>query len=51
MLFRSLLSPKKAHPMDVIVLTPREVQERLTRKDPFTQEVMKDGVVLYENDV
>lgn len=43
-----LLSPQKAYPMDVIVLTPQELQERLVFEDPFIHEVLKNGIVLYE---
>ena len=43
-----LLSPHKTYPMDVIVLTPQEVRERLRLGDPFLYEVVNHGVVLYE---
>ena len=43
-----LLSPWKTHPMDIIVLTPQEVRNRLKYGDPFLKEVLRDGIVLYK---
>lgn len=36
-------------PMDFIVKTPKEINERLKKFDPFIKEVLKRGKVLYEN--
>ena len=44
-----LLSHKKNHPMDVIVLTPAEIRKRLKAGDPFIQEVERDGIILYQD--
>lgn len=35
-------------PMDILVRTPKEVEERLRLGDCFYQEVMKQGKLLYE---
>lgn len=35
-------------PMDIIVRTPQEVQKRLHIGDPFFQEILRRGKVLYE---
>ena len=35
-------------PMDVIVLTPKEVKTRLAGFDPFLEEVLSKGRLLYE---
>ena len=35
-------------PMDVIVRTPAEVDERLAMGDPFLAEILGEGQVLYE---
>lgn len=43
------LFPERPAPLDVIVRTPQEVQERLTSYFcPFTREVVQKGRVLYE---
>jgi predicted nucleotidyltransferase len=34
--------------LDVLVYTPKEIQERLARFDPFLEDIMKNGRVLYE---
>ena len=46
-----LLSPMKNHPMDIIVLTPREVRDRLKHGDPFVREMLRDGIVLYKKNL
>ncbi len=43
------LSPRP-FPLDIIVYTPRQVEERLASGDPFLQEVMRRGKVLYERE-
>lgn len=35
-------------PMDVLVLTPREIRDRLTGFDPFLEEVLAKGRVIHE---
>jgi len=35
-------------PVDLIVRTPEKVRERLAMNDPFLENVMKTGKVLYE---
>ena len=43
------LFPERPAPLDVIVRTPREVQQRLTSYFcPFTREILRKGRVLYE---
>lgn len=34
-------------PLDIIVRTPREIQDSLRRVDPFMHEVLEKGFVLY----
>jgi len=41
------LSPRP-FPLDIIVRTPRQVEERLTLGDSFLQEITTRGKVLYE---
>ena len=36
--------------MDVIVITPEELEKRLAGFDPFLEEVLSKGKVLYESD-
>lgn len=35
-------------PMDILVRTPQEIQKRLRMGDPFYEEVLERGKVLYE---
>jgi predicted nucleotidyltransferase len=42
-----LLRPRP-FPMDILVRTPEEIEDRLKASDTFIQEVMSKGVVLYE---
>jgi predicted nucleotidyltransferase len=45
---RSMLQEeKKGLPMDFLVYTPGEVEERLAMADPFVEQILRDGVVLY----
>lgn len=41
------LLQERPFPLDVVVCTPREVRRRLAGFDPFLQEVMRKGRVLY----
>ena len=40
--------PKRFIPLEVIVLTPGEVRERLEIKDQFLKEILDKGEVLYD---
>ena len=42
-----LIRPRR-FPVDLLVLTPREIQQRLAGFDPFLEEVLTKGRVLYE---
>jgi predicted nucleotidyltransferase len=45
---RKILSdPKRSIPLEPIVLTPREVDERLAMGDQFIEEIITKGEVLY----
>lgn len=45
---RKIISdPKRRIPFEVIVLTPKEIQDRLNIGDQFIQEIIKNGEVLY----
>lgn len=35
-------------PLDVIVFTPREISRKMSGFDPFLEDIMKNGRVLYE---
>jgi len=39
---------RRGLPFDPIVLTPREVRERLDQKDPFLQQITTEGEVVYD---
>ncbi len=39
--------PKRSIPFDPIVLTPKEIEERLAMGDQFVEEIIKKGEVLY----
>ncbi len=47
-LVRQFQRPPYSVPIDVLVATPSEVQDRLAIGDPFIREVLTDGKVLYE---
>ena len=42
-----LFRPRPA-PLDLVVLTPREVEERLAAGDTFLKRILDEGVVLYD---
>lgn len=44
---RILSDPERRVPLDVLVLTPREVSERLAAGDQFVKGVLERGKVLY----
>jgi predicted nucleotidyltransferase len=35
-------------PMDIIILTPKELAARLEAKDPFITEILEEGITIYE---
>lgn len=39
--------PERSIPFEPLILTPRELEERLARGDQFMEEIMAKGVVLY----
>ena len=39
--------PERSIPFEPLILTPRELEERLARGDQFIEEIMTRGVVLY----
>lgn len=45
---RILTDPKRRAPVEPLVLTPREVEQRLRRGDQFVAEVLSRGRLLYE---
>lgn len=45
---RILSDPKRLLPLEVLVLTPQEVRERLEGGDQFLREILEKGEVLYE---
>lgn len=45
---RKIISdPKRRIPFEIMVLTPKEIQDRLNIGDQFIQEIIKNGEVLY----
>lgn len=44
---RILSDPQRKVGLDILVLTPREISERLARGDQFVAEIVKMGKVLY----
>jgi predicted nucleotidyltransferase len=42
----------KCHPgnisIDLLVRSPEEIEERLSKEDPFFKKIMSEGVLLYE---
>ena len=42
-----LLEPRKI-PMDIIVKTPEELEDRTKKFDPFIRNILKTGKILYE---
>ncbi len=45
---RTRVHPK--FPLDLLVRSPRQLQDRLAMDDPFLKEITERGKVLYEND-
>lgn len=43
------LSPRP-FPLDIVVRTPAEIEDRIALGDPFLSEIMVSGTVLYERD-
>jgi predicted nucleotidyltransferase len=44
----SRLFRERPFPMDIIVRTPAEIRESVSRVDPFIHEILQRGKVLYE---
>ena len=44
---RILSDPKRTVPLETIVLTPKEISDRLAIGDQFIKEIMEKGKVLY----
>lgn len=44
---RLLRDPKRRIPVDVLVITPTELKERLEKRDQFLQMIVSQGEVLY----
>ena len=44
---RILSDPQRKVGLDILVLTPREISERIDRGDQFVEEIVKKGKVLY----
>ncbi len=44
-----LLRPRPM-PLDILVKTPAEIQERLAINDSFIQELLREGTVVYERE-
>ena len=47
MMIKRALSSVKA-PLDILVRTPLEIEERLALKDPFMTRILEQGKVLYD---
>lgn len=41
-------SGQNSLPLDVIVHTPKEIQERVTLGDPFIRQILNHGKIIYE---
>ena len=37
----------RTYPIDILVYTPQEIQQRLAIRDSFIQRILSDGKVLY----
>lgn len=42
--------PEPLIPLDILVRTPEQVEERIRMGDPFMKEIVEEGKVLYESD-
>jgi len=45
---RVISDPKRLIPLELLVLTPHEVEERLKVNDQFLKEILEGGKLLYE---
>lgn len=46
---RQLLTPVRQElPLDIIVMTPQEIERRKTAGDPFITQILEEGTLLYE---
>jgi len=44
---RILSDPHRSIPLETLILTPKEVDDRLTMGDQFVAQILRDGKVLY----
>ena len=44
-----LADPKRTIPIETIIITPVELEKRLEIGDQFFEEIVKTGIILYEN--
>ncbi len=44
---RILSDPDRSVPLETLVLTPKEVEERLAIGDQFVEQILREGKVLY----
>lgn len=44
------LQLRPSFPVDILVRTPETVRDRLAMGDPFMQQILEEGKVLYETD-
>ena len=44
------LQLRPSFPVDILVRTPEMVRDRLAMSDPFMQQILEEGKVLYETD-
>ena len=44
------LQLRPAFPVDILVRTPEMVRDRLAMGDPFMQQILEEGKILYETD-
>lgn len=45
---RSISDVRRTFGLDLMVLTPRELEQRNAKQDPFIKTIQKEGKVLYE---
>ena len=45
---RRIVCPvRRGYPFEPIVLTPKEIKERMEKRDPFLEEVINEGKAMY----
>lgn len=45
--FEAVRSINRHHPMDPLVITPEELEERISLGDYFIQRILKEGKIIY----